>query len=68
MIEFSLASENYGFGCFSSVHLSLKIYRFVRALLLRSSKVVVLFTVVAAESPPTGEDDGLRGFCKNDES
>ena len=32
-------------------------------MLLPSSKVVVLITVIAAGSPPAGEDDGVGGFC-----
>ena len=29
--------------------------------------VLVLVSVTAAGSPPAGEDDGVGGFCKNDE-
>ena len=51
MNEFSLASENYGLGYFSSVCFRLQIYRLVPTLLLRSSKVLVLITVTVIWIP-----------------
>ena len=50
--------KNDGVGCLSPIYSSLVIYRLVPALQLLITTVLVLVTVVAAESPPAGEDDG----------